>query len=185
MSDDQLLQAAKANDTARCQTLIDQGANASHCDNEGVTCLMAAAEHGNAALVNMLLQAGAPWMAQDKEGYTAGEYASGSGHKHVVEQLLDFAVRSELLLRAASQSALPSAPAANSGTPYLQQRLEFRDGVILDETGEAVMMGWERPLMVRHAAVMCRHGGDVLNVGFGLGTQPLVHGGCIAHILVI
>lgn len=72
MSDDQLLRAAKANDTARCQRLIEQGAIVSQCDDEGVTCLMAAAEHGNAPLVDMLLQAGAPWMAQDKEGYTAG-----------------------------------------------------------------------------------------------------------------
>lgn len=102
----------------------------------------------------------------------SGEYASGSGHKHVVEQLLDFAVRSELLLRAASQSALP-APPPSTTTPYLEQRLAFRDGVILDEQGEAVMMGWERPLMVRHAARLCQSGGDILNVGFGLG---MLHG---------
>lgn len=99
-----------------------------------------------------------------------GEYASGSGHKHVVEQLLDFAVRSELLLRAASQTALPAAPSSASSTPYLQQRLTFGDGVILDESGEAVMMGWERPLMIRHAAMLCQTRGDVLNVGFGLGV---------------
>jgi protein arginine N-methyltransferase 2 len=35
--------------------------------------------------------------------------------------------------------------------------------------GEAVMMGWEGPLMVRHAAIICSRGGTVLNVGFGLG----------------
>ena len=32
------------------------------------------------------------------------------------------------------------------------------------------MMGWEAPLMVHHAAVICAGGGrDVMNVGFGLG----------------
>ena len=35
--------------------------------------------------------------------------------------------------------------------------------------GEAVMMGWETPLMERHAAIICASGGDVLNVGFGMG----------------
>ena len=43
-------------------------------------------------------EAGAPWHAQDAEGYTAGVYASGSGHKHIVTLLLDFAVRAELIL---------------------------------------------------------------------------------------
>lgn len=31
------------------------------------------------------------------------------------------------------------------------------------------MMGWETPLMERHAEVICSGGGDVLNVGFGMG----------------
>ncbi len=32
------------------------------------------------------------------------------------------------------------------------------------------MMGWEKPLMVRHAEVICSSSGkDVMNVGFGLG----------------
>lgn len=36
--------------------------------------------------------------------------------------------------------------------------------------GEAVMMGWEAPLMEKHAAAICRGGGGhYLNVGFGLG----------------
>ncbi len=71
---------------------------------------------------------------------TPGEYASGSGHKHVVEQLLDFAVQSELLLNAASRNTPGNAPASTSTPadgeptkPYLEQRLTFRDGAILDE----------------------------------------------------
>ncbi|GFH33217.1 arginine N-methyltransferase 2, partial [Haematococcus lacustris] len=36
-------------------------------------------------------------------------------------------------------------------------------------SGEAVMMGWEGPLMERHAALLQARGGAVLNIGFGLG----------------
>lgn len=43
-------------------------------------------------------EAGAPWHDQDGEGFTAGEYASGSRHTHIVELLMDWAVRSELIL---------------------------------------------------------------------------------------
>lgn len=31
------------------------------------------------------------------------------------------------------------------------------------------MMDWETDLMRRHAEIICRKGGDVLNVGFGMG----------------
>jgi hypothetical protein len=41
--------------------------------------------------------------------------------------------------------------------------------LLLLAAGEAVMMGWEGPLMVHHAAEICAAGGDILNVGFGLG----------------
>jgi protein arginine N-methyltransferase 2 len=30
-------------------------------------------------------------------------------------------------------------------------------------------MGWEKPLMEVHAKIICSKGGDILNVGFGLG----------------
>lgn len=43
-------------------------------------------------------EAGAPWHSQDRQGHTAGEYASGSGRREVVRQLLDWAVKAELIL---------------------------------------------------------------------------------------
>eukprot|EP00884_Botryococcus_braunii_P018060 jgi/Botrbrau1/4938/Bobra.0122s0020.1 len=54
---------------------------------------------------------------------------------------------------------------------YLQQRAQYeRDGErLMDEGGGAVMMAWEGPLMEAHAQAVCSSGGDVLNVGFGLG----------------
>ena len=40
---------------------------------------------------------------------------------------------------------------------------------LLDTNRDAVMMDWETPLMKRHAEAICAGGGDVLNVGFGMG----------------
>ncbi len=54
--------------------------------------------------------------------------------------------------------------------PYIQQRLTYtEDGRLLDESGNAVMMEWERPIMEKSAEIVCRNGGRVLNVGFGMG----------------
>lgn len=91
--EDQLLEAARAADVVRVYSLLEQGADPGHQDEEGgVSLLMAAAEAGSAEAVGLLLAAGAPWQAQDKEGYTAGDYASGSRHSAILRQLLDWAV---------------------------------------------------------------------------------------------
>lgn len=52
---------------------------------------------------------------------------------------------------------------------YLEERVEYSEGRLMDEESKAVMMAWEKPLMVTHAKVVCTGGGDVLNVGFGMG----------------
>ncbi|KAF9924061.1 hypothetical protein BGZ65_008531 [Modicella reniformis] len=55
---------------------------------------------------------------------------------------------------------------------YLTQPLHYsEDGDrLLDAEKNGVMMGWELPLMIRHAEVICPEEGlRVLNVGFGLG----------------
>ncbi|KAH6572083.1 hypothetical protein BASA60_006855 [Batrachochytrium salamandrivorans] len=53
---------------------------------------------------------------------------------------------------------------------YLARKLVFSKGRLLDSDGNAVMMGWEAPLMERHAkAIAPTPGLDVLNIGFGLG----------------
>lgn len=52
---------------------------------------------------------------------------------------------------------------------YLQQRLIYKDAVLLDANNEAVMMDWEKPIMLAHANLVCQGGGDILNIGFGLG----------------
>jgi protein arginine N-methyltransferase 2 len=54
--------------------------------------------------------------------------------------------------------------------PYFQQKLNYtNDGRLLDEYGESVMMDWETPIMHKSAELICKNGGKILNVGFGLG----------------
>lgn len=58
----------------------------------------AAEFHPPLILAALAAEAGAPWHAQDRDGHTAGEYASGAKQRHILQQLLDWAVRAELLL---------------------------------------------------------------------------------------
>ena len=175
----QLFQACRDGDIASVEALLLAGADPTFAEPvEGITVLMAASETGSVPLIKLLLDAGAPWNAQDKEGYTAGEYATSSGNKEAMPVLLDWAVTSELILSSISKKperASNSAAAADvdnertANSKYLGQKLCYSDGCLIDEDGEAVMMGWETPLMKRHADIICANKGDVLNVGFGLG----------------
>lgn len=58
-----------------------------------------------------------------------------------------------------------------SNEDYLRQSLRFspEGDQIIDGEGEAVMMAWEKPLMIAHAEAVCFGQGHILNVGFGLG----------------
>lgn len=54
--------------------------------------------------------------------------------------------------------------------PYFLQELSFtKDGRLLSEDGKAIMMDWESPIMEFQATHICGNGGDILNVGFGMG----------------
>ena len=44
----------------------------------------------------------------------------------------------------------------------------FKDK-ILNEKGQEIMMDWETPLMEKHAKVVTENGGDILEIGFGMG----------------
>lgn len=58
----------------------------------------------------------------------------------------------------------------NKFKPFNQRKLIYtEDGRLLDEYGNAVMMDWETPMMKKSAEIVCRNGGRILNVGFGLG----------------
>lgn len=60
-------------------------------------------------------------------------------------------------------------PVDEENQEYLQQQLVYKDSVLLDANNEAVMMDWEKPIMLAHANLVCQRGGDILNIGFGLG----------------
>ncbi|GKY91012.1 hypothetical protein MPSEU_000074000 [Mayamaea pseudoterrestris] len=161
----------------------------------GQSPLMAASSLGNGALVEYLLENGAPWNAVDRQGLCAGDYATNNEHWGVVNLLVDWGVRSELILgmveretkqqlgivslNAASHNnadgangqARPVEYEPSTKPDYLRQRLQYTpDGnALLDSDQDAVMMEWERPLMEAHAEILMQKAKTVLNVGFGMG----------------
>lgn len=52
---------------------------------------------------------------------------------------------------------------------YLDEKLTFFEDKVVDEQGGCVMMDWESDWMKRSAEIICENGGDILNIGFGLG----------------
>ena len=58
-------------------------------DTEGRNALMQAAAHGHHSIVGLLLEAGVPWNAIDKEGNCAGDLAVAAAHESTAEMLLE------------------------------------------------------------------------------------------------
>tara|TARA_R110000765_G_C18657422_1_gene576366 strand:+ start:45 stop:665 length:621 start_codon:yes stop_codon:yes gene_type:complete len=57
-----------------------------------------------------------------------------------------------------------------SNKMYLKNDVTYTDdGRLLDYKGDSVMMDWEDDIMRDAAKLICRDGGKVLNIGFGLG----------------
>ena len=52
---------------------------------------------------------------------------------------------------------------------YLEDRVTFSEDKLMDSDSKAVMMAWEKLLMEALAKVVCSGGGNILNVGFGMG----------------
>eukprot|EP00201_Polytomella_parva_P017081 CAMPEP_0175056876 /NCGR_PEP_ID=MMETSP0052_2-20121109/10933_1 /TAXON_ID=51329 ORGANISM="Polytomella parva, Strain SAG 63-3" /NCGR_SAMPLE_ID=MMETSP0052_2 /ASSEMBLY_ACC=CAM_ASM_000194 /LENGTH=400 /DNA_ID=CAMNT_0016321989 /DNA_START=47 /DNA_END=1249 /DNA_ORIENTATION=+ len=165
---EELIIASRNGSYNEVKKLLDKGADFGYQDAQGVTPLMRAAEGGYAEVVSLLLEHGAPWNSQDEDGYCAGEYAIGNKHDDVLDIILEHAVRCELILGALTRRLSASQPAQPT-SDYLNQKLIYRDNQLIDADGEAVMMGWETPLMLKHAELICRNGGVIMNVGFGLG----------------
>jgi protein arginine N-methyltransferase 2 len=159
----------------------------------GLSPLMAAAKSGHLELCQQLLDQGAPWNAVDRQGQCPGNHATDAEHWAVVNLLVEWGTRSELILgeiqrsqRKLQQQQGQTGAVVDSdpnGTiiaehqpctkpDYLQHRLRYnQDGTaLLDEDDDAVMMEWERPIMRAHAQIMMEAPGKrVLNVGFGMG----------------
>lgn len=172
-----LLRASANGDIAEVERLLAAGAPAySFSEDDGVSALMLAAGGGHGAVVEKLLASGAPWNAIDRRGRCAGNHALDAGHQLIVDQLVEAAVRAELLLSAADRveqhrraASATAAASEDESAEYLSRSVRYDGERLLDEANDAVMMEWERPLMEAHAARLCATGGDVLNVGFGMG----------------
>jgi protein arginine N-methyltransferase 2 len=141
----------------------DEAAAACTTDEaSGESLLMRAAANGNVAAVEVLLGAGAPWNAIDRQGLCAGQYALRAGHQEVVDSLVTAGVRAELVLGLLESRVLERGPATNA--EYLSQDVQYTDDAtkLMEPQGEAVMMEWERPLMRLHAQLLCGGGAHVL-----------------------
>ena len=154
-------------------------------DSTGISPLMAASKAGHLELVRMLLDQGAPWNAIDRNGQCAGNYATDAEQWDVVNLMVEWATRSELILGEIQKSQhQPVAPAVSSSNvpaehhsstkpDYLSHRLRYNSDntALLDADDDAVMMEWERPLMKAHAQILTGEvpGKRVMNVGFGMG----------------
>ena len=50
-----------------------------------------------------------------------------------------------------------------------ESKFTYKNDKLVNDMGQSVMMGWERPLMKRVSELLTFNGGDVLNIGFGMG----------------
>jgi protein arginine N-methyltransferase 2 len=115
--------AAEAGDAAGVLQLLEAGVPAhAQEDEDGHSALMLAAGGGHGHVVELLLWAGAPWNAIDRRGRCAGNHALDNGHQPVVDQIVDAAVKAELLLGAAERaSARAAAAKAAESDEYLSR----------------------------------------------------------------
>lgn len=181
-----ICEAAVHGNLAKVRELLALGADPCSHDELGRNPLMHAAMHGHSDVVRCLLDVGVPWNALDASGKCAGDYAMEAGHQETFDMLLDTGVQSELIFGALEKYS-PKADFTNKS--YLEERVMFSEDKLLDEESKGIMMLWEKPLMEAHARAVCAGGGDILNVGFGMGLvdtaiqsyQPVSHTIIEAH----
>lgn len=83
----------------------------------GISPLMAASKAGHTSLVKTLLEdGGAPWNALDRKNKCAGDYATDHEHWEIVNLLVEWATRSELILGTLEKSQRAAAAAAAAAT---------------------------------------------------------------------
>jgi protein arginine N-methyltransferase 2 len=154
----------------------------------GKSCLMFAAEKGMADSVQVLLDAGAPWNALDRNGRCAGDYAVLNNNQIIVDMLVSAGVQAELIFAAVTKQIPVSEP---RNSTYLSSQIQYsEDGTRLIQASEyydAVMMEWERPLMKAHVQALCDNtvGLRILNIGFGLGIIDNYFQECLPSLHVI
>ena len=177
-----MLTACESGDLKQIQSLIQQDSlyRSLQDNTTGKSPLMVASAKGHLDCVKLLLNEGAPWNAIDRRGQCAGDYATTAEHWDIVNFIVDFATKAELVLGAAIRAnggeLMPKVKTSVEEEPctkpdYLQHRLQFTSDAILDSDQDAVMMEWERPLMEAHAQIMMENSNNqtVMNIGFGMG----------------
>ncbi|OEU17896.1 hypothetical protein FRACYDRAFT_238326 [Fragilariopsis cylindrus CCMP1102] len=141
-------------------------------------------KQGNIELVQFLLQEGnAPWNAVCRlKNKCAGDYATDSENWDIVNLLVDWGTRAELILGTLhkqllskqqqgreevendrqrqkpsnSNNTIPVEEQSSTKTDYLQHKLTYStdNSTLIDEDNDAVMMEWERPIMKCHAQIL-------------------------------
>jgi hypothetical protein len=82
-----LAAAARPDAMQAVRDALAQGAQVNVARSDGRTALMLAAERGDAALIRLLLDAGADTQRLDREGLSAADWARRSGQTHVLPLL--------------------------------------------------------------------------------------------------
>ena len=49
--------------------------------------------------------------------------------------------------------------------------VDYTNNLVTTSDGVLIMASWEAPMMELHAEIVCRKGGDILEIGFGLGIS--------------
>ncbi|KAI8622546.1 S-adenosyl-L-methionine-dependent methyltransferase [Chytriomyces sp. MP71] len=178
---DSILEAAAASDIAKLKEILDATPESiliRHPESNASPLHFAAAA-GSIETIEFLLHSGHPWNEVTNDHRTAAEWGMDKGHQDVWDRLLGEGIRAEMILALLgnhdveyddeTKDKLVDAGQVDV-SDYLNKKLTYTDGLLVDADGNAVMMGWEGPLMERHAKVIAAEPGkNVLNVGFGLG----------------
>jgi len=121
----------------------------------------------------------APWNAVCRHyRKCAGDYATDNERWEIVQYLVDWATRSELILGTIHKQArvfndiepdrqkneggnynnipIPLEEQSSTKVDYLQQKVTYNSDntALIDEDKDAVMMEWERPIMKAHAQIL-------------------------------
>ncbi|KAJ3076870.1 hypothetical protein HDU98_011731 [Podochytrium sp. JEL0797] len=175
---DPILEAAATANLSNLQEILTSDPDAIHIRDPTTNAspLHFAAQTGSLECIELLLTAGHPWNEVTFDHKTAAEWAVEKGHQDVWDRLLNEGIRVEMLLAILGKPELDEETEQKllpvDATDYLNKKLTYsEDGQkLLDADGNGVMMGWEAPLMLKHAKVIAPvPGKNVLNVGFGLG----------------
>lgn len=195
------LHMAAANGHQECvESLLAAGHPWNSVDDEYVSAGEMAQKNGHDIIYELLLQAGirTELLLSMLEGNDDEEFedfaeedqhddsaANGASSSKAPEEEVDgiveeFDEEGQPISAATEDRKEVDYTSSSSNQAYLKTPLRYSEDQtkLLDADDNAVMMGWEGPLMVEHAKVLCirddldeerRANLHVLNVGFGLG----------------